>query len=447
MSKQEDLKKLRVDTLLNLENIKFIQFKGATLVSYPHSHGFKPLESGYFATLAYKTFGYGISKGGISDLHHAVGNMAEDWSEYDNFIGFGQRVWDMKKLEWNTSQISHVFSTTYEVNEDPLQILAVKQYLLQLADGDEELARDYLQLLAPLFMYNRPTGVIWVLGAGANGKSAFLNALYKVFGHHFAGLTVEMIEDGRATPALRGILGNIGLEASERRVEDSQKYKNLGSHEPFPVRVLGTHDLVTVDTRFHTIFNANNIPAFNDKSSGSRRRTVLVPFPAKFKDDPDFESRTFTPEFLGAFMHLILEETRNVAVNGYQWSPSTVALQQQYNKDANTAEAFARHLDDDQNVVAFTNYTFLKLHYESWCAAQAMVPLGRSQLRRAIENILNPTEHVYRGDTGVAVRRYIMPGYAPEDITWLDTGYGFSTKSLEDRAEQLELGKSKVNGW
>jgi phage/plasmid-associated DNA primase len=442
MSKVEDLKKARVETLLDLPDIRFIQFKGAALVSRPGIPGYQPLSSEWFSQMAYKRFGYGLSKGTIADLFHAVSSMATDWSQYDQFIGFHDRVWDAKKLKWDENQINHVYGTNLQVNDDPEQIEAVKQYLIDLADGDEELSRDYLQLLAPLLMYKKPVGIIWLLGAGANGKSSFLKAIHTIFGPHLASMTVEMIEDGRATPALRGVMGNVVLEASEKRVEDTQKYKAIGSHEPFPVRILGTHDVVSVDTNFHTLLNANNLPAFSDKTMGSRRRTLLVPFPATFKDDPDFDERTFTPKFLGALLHLVLLETRKIAKHGYQWSEASQRLQAQYNADANTAEAFARHLDE-QNIVGLKNYAFTKLHYETWCAAEGVVALGRTHLKKAIETVLKPVAHSYK-ENGVTVRRLILPGYAPEDIEWLDTGYGFAKHSLEAKLMQLELTKGGI---
>jgi phage/plasmid-associated DNA primase len=258
-----------------------------------------------------------------------------------------------------------------------------------------------------------------------------------MFGPHLASITIEMIEDGRATPTLRGIMGNVVLESSEKRVEDTQKYKAIGSHEPFPVRILGTHDVVDVDTNFHTLLNANNLPTFADKTMGARRRTVLVPFPATFKDDPDFDERTFTPQFLGALLHLVLLETKKIAKHGYQWSDASRRLQAQYNATANTAEEFARHLDD-QHIVALKNYAFVKLHYDTWCAAEGVVALGRTHLKKAIETVLKPETHVFK-ENGNTVRRLILPGYKPEDIEWLDTGYGFAKESLEAKLMQLEL--------
>lgn len=447
MSKIEDIKQGRAEHLLSLEGTSFIRFKGMPLVSTRGTFGFAPIASGHFSALCYESFGNGISRGSIADLQHVVEAIAPDLSDNDRYISFRDEIWDMKTLTFidDPMSVRAVYSSKIALNRDSEQIEVVKGYLLELSDGDPELASDYLQMVAPMFMYKRPVGVIWALGAGANGKSAFLESLDLALGKHFSHLTMEMIEDGRATPALRGVLANINTETSEKRVEDMSRYKNIGAHEPFDVRILGTHEVVSIDTRFHTIFSANNIPSFGDKSMGSRRRTILVPFPAVFVDDPSYNDRTFTPAFMGALLYLIIEMTKEVAEHGYQWSQATQAVQSRYNQDANTAEAFARYLDE-QGIVAFKNYHIIRMHYETWCASEGSVPLGRTQLTRAFETVMHPNHVSFREDN-LVVRRYFAPGYNPENVTWLSNGYATAIPDAEKVVEQMKLDEGGKREW
>jgi phage/plasmid-associated DNA primase len=342
--KGEDLKRERAGDIFNLPLTRIVQFKGAPMISTEGTKGLVPMTSEIFTPLMYKTFGHGISKASISDLRHVAENAAPDWSYTDRYICFGDKVWDMQKLDWDSHQLDFVYESRIAPNDNPDDIRAVQDYLLELAAGDEALARDYLQAMAPLVMYRKPIGIIWLIGNGANGKSAFLDAWYEILGDHFAEQSLDMIEDGRSAPALRGKLGNIVREASEKRIEDDKHYKNIGAHETFPIRILGTHETVTVDASFHTVINANNAPVFEDKSNGAVRRTLLVPFPATFEDDPTFKDRLFKPRFLGALLHLTLMEARNVRDHGYQWSEKTKEVQERYKSEANTAESFANSL-------------------------------------------------------------------------------------------------------
>lgn len=446
MSKAEDLKKVRVNALLSLDDTQIIRFKGACLLAAPGTQGFVSLTSDRFAELCYEQFGTGVAKSAIGDIQHAVEITAPDWTDTGHLIGIGDgRVWDMRALAFVDTP-RYVYSTNIVPNRKPESVALVKEYLLSLADGDEALAHDYIHMTAPLFMEEKPDGIIWLLGAGANGKSAFLDMLWLMFGKHFEEQTIEMIEDGRATPSLRGILGNIVRENSERRVEDSQKYKNMGAHETFPIRVLGTHSVVTVDLNFHTMLNANNVPSFADKTMGSRRRTLLVPFPAVFTPVSGFKARTFTPEFMGAFMQLCLDETAVIAAHGYSWSEQTTLAQQRYNNDANTAEAFARNLDE-LGVVAFKNYHILRMHYETWCASSGVVALGRTHLTQAIDNTLKPKQQVYRDEHGITVKRYFLPDFNQDNVVWLDNGYATAKEKLKVTLEQLNLAGEELHEW
>lgn len=431
----------------SIEELRPIRFKGALLhaqsTTSSSQAGFAPLTRRTLADAIYDR-DQSVAKSMIDQVLDTLESVADDWTDTARYIGFHDKVWDATNLQFVDDQLHYVYASCIALNDSPRVIAKVRKYLLDLADGDEGLARDYLQMVAPLFMTNRPVGVIWALGAGANGKSSFLNILYRIFPNHLTGLTVEMIEDGRATPALRGTLGNIVRESSEKRVDDTAKYKNIGAHEPFPVRVLGTHDTVMVDTNFHSIFSANNLPVFADKTMGSRRRTLLVPFPATFADNPNFDDDTFTPEFLGAFVHLVLEETHSIAEHGYQWSKASKTMQDRYNQDANTAEAYAHYLDE-LGIVAFKNYHLLRLHYETWCSGNGTVPLGRTHLTRAIENVLHPVAKSYR-DEGVQVRRYFLESVQPDQVTWWSNGYGTKKDGILDGQRKEDI-KEEADAW
>lgn len=427
MSKIEELKQARLDTLLEDSTLKFIEFKGAALMSTPSTHGYLPMKSDAFAKLAYSRFS-GISKSGIEDLGHAVRITAPDRSDLAKFIAFGDKVWDMEKLEFTDETTEWVYSTDIKPTKNTK---LARKFLVELAKGDEDLADDFLQSIAPLAMSRKPAGVIWFIGSGSNGKSALINALYMILGRYFASLTTSSIEDGRDAPRLNGILGNICRESSESRVEDTERYKAIGTHEPFAVHRFRTQDMVDIYPDFHTIFNANNIPVFSDKTRGARRRTLIVPFPAHFKDDPTYEDRTFTPEFLGGLITLILEATIKIREQGYryQFSDITLKAKESYDSDVNSVEAFLRYLQES-GVVGFSNYAILKMNYEVWCGHSGLVPLGVTTLKRTMANEAGATRRATRiGDGQVAGRYFFASALDETTLVWLDNGYGMIDKS------------------
>lgn len=445
-NKNESTKSARAQFILDDPQIRFVAFKGGYLWSAPDTTGFETSTRDKFARYAYSLYP-GISSSNINDLLDRMRTSAPDWTTLARYILFHDQMWDATTLEFVPNQINSVFASPIAPSQSTDDARA---FLTQLADGDPNLAEDYLQAMAPLFMSRRPAGVIWFIGDGANGKSSLINALYRIIGKHFSSLTMSAIEDGRATPRLNGVLANVVRESSEGRVEDSERYKALGTHEPFEVRKFHTQETVQIDGDLHHIFNANNIPSFSDKTKGARRRTLVVPFPAHFKDDPTFEDRTFTPQFLGGLLRLILDTTHTIRDNGYQYkfSEATQRAKEDYDAEVNSVESFCSHLVD-LKVQGFTNYHIFRLHYETFCSNQGLVPLGVSMMKRTVKSMCK-VERNYSSKDGKRFTYYSLFGERP-GLIWLDNGLGMSQPEHTDVSTSKEAipGQQELsnNAW
>jgi phage/plasmid-associated DNA primase len=305
-------------------------------------------------------------------------------------------------------------------------------FILDLAKGDEGVYDDIMQSLAPLVMSRKPDGVIWWVGDGANGKSTLMDAVYKIFPGQLSSITVKRLVDGRDTPSLNGTLANVVKESSEGRVDDTEVYKAIGTHENFRVHKFHSQDDIEVRGNVHHIFSANSIPTFNDKGYSARRRTFIIPFTARFESDPTFEERTFTPELFGALIMEMCHYARKLQAQGYKykWSAPTLAAKLDYDTEANNAEEYARTLIE-MGVVAFDSFSPVRVNYENWCADQGYVPLGIGNLRKACTTLgferssrrtnSNRVENIYKlasiGNAQLQQYSMAMPG--------MYTTYGF----------------------
>lgn len=369
---------------------------------YPH---YVPLRRELFDELAYPLLG-GISRSRMGDIFAYVSHTAEDLSADDHLILFGlddpqnalyaesnfyyhqaqTRVWDMQALEWVDSPQTDrpVWRSPYGVvsqdTDEPLP------FIMQLAGGDRGLYDDIMQSLAPLVMDTKPDGVIWWVGDGANGKSTLMDAIYRIFLGQLSSLTVKRLTDQRDTPSLNGTLANIVKESSEGRVDDTEVYKAIGTHENFRVHRFHTQDDVEIRGNMHHIFSANSIPSFNDKGHSARRRTFIVPFTQRFASDPGFEARTFTPEFFGRLIAEMCKYAKRLKQQHYRykWSGTTTTTKADYDTEANNAEEYAKFLISD-GAVAFDNFRNVQNDYNNWCAENGYVPLGITNVRRAMQ--------------------------------------------------------------
>lgn len=413
---------------------RIVRFRGAVL--YWKENGWEPLSSDGFARICYEIHGAGIRQTQIKDLQHLFFTSSEDLSEYAKYLAMPDGyVWDMEKLEFNTDVASE--DCVYTTSVAPTDGKSHRKWLEEVARGDKDLAQDMLQGIAPVFMYKKPLGVFWFIGNGANGKSTLLKSLYAIFGSQspytnntwFSQLSVRQIEDDRHVLSLNGNLANICLESNDGHIKDTGNYKNLAEHSTFGVRVLGTHDTKKVDGNIHSVQNANNIPTFSDKTSGTKRRTFVVPFKAQFSQDDTFDEKLFTSKnFLSDLLGELLEVAKDIKKRGYKYSFSdaTIKAKEDYDEEVNTAETYFEELIQT-DVWGFTNFTDLTRDYHSWCDERSYTALGKKSIAHAAK-VAGFERRSYRND-GRVVTRYIADDLAFEDMVLIPHRFGMFQKS------------------
>jgi len=416
---------------------RIVRFRGAVL--YRAKDGWEPLSYDEFARICYQVHGAGIRQTQIKDLQHLFFTSSDDLTKYAQYIATPDgRVWDMKKLEFITDVSAEDCVYTTAIN--PTEGNSHRKWLEELARGDKELADDIIKALSPIFMYKKPFGVFWFLGNGANGKSTTLKALYAIFGskapytHNrwFSQLTVKQIEDERDTPMINGRLGNICLESNDGHVKDTGGYKNLAEHSTFSVHRFNSQDGTIVDGNVHTIFNANNIPTFADKTQGVRRRTFTIPFKASFPQDSTFDEKLFAKKnFLSDLLGEMLRTTVIIKNKGYSYdfSVQTLKAKEDYDEEVNTAETYFEELLAT-DIWGFTNFTDLTRDYQRWCDERSYTALGKKSIAHAAKIIGYERKSFYID--GKLVTRYVCENWDPRELISLGQRFGMFQKVGSD---------------
>lgn len=379
------------------EHTHIIRFRGRAMIEQHFSEvngvanfsQFVPLHKEDFERITYPILG-GISRTRVLDVFAYVINMAPDLTCNEHLIAFGTEdnyeVWDTKKLEFDTQTPYQdvIWRSPYY----PSASQEKSEFILSLAGGDPLHYADILQSMAPIIMHTKPDGAIWWIGSGANGKSSLMDALYRIFPFQLASLTIKRLTDERDTPLLNGQLANVVKESSEGRIDDTQIYKSIGTHEDFRVHKFHSQDSMLINGNMHHIFSGNSIPTFNDKGYSARRRTFIVPFTQVFTSDPDFEKKTFTYDNLCLIVSEMLRYARQLRTQQllYKFSQVATEAKAEYDAEANTAEDYAKDMIE-QGVVGFDSFGPVKVDYENWCAENGYTPLGIANLRRAMQSV------------------------------------------------------------
>jgi P4 family phage/plasmid primase-like protien len=416
---------------------RIVRFRGAVL--YRSDDGWEPLSYDEFARMCYQVHGAGIRQTQIKDLQHLFFTSSDDLTKFSQYVAMPDgRVWDMQRLEF-TKAVSHE-DCIYTTAINPTEGVSHRKWLEEVTLGDKDLADDIIKAIAPIFMAKKPFGVFWFLGNGANGKSTTLKALYAIFGskapytHNrwFSQLTVKQIEDERDMPMINGKLGNVCLESNDGHVKDTGGYKNLAEHSTFSVHKFNSQDGSVVDGNVHTIFNANNIPTFADKTQGVRRRTFTIPFKASFPQDGSFDEKLFAKkEFLSDLLGEILRTTIGIKKAGYNYdfSDQTLKAKEDYDEEVNTAETYFEELLAT-DIWGFTNFTDLTRDYQKWCDERSYTALGKKAIAHAAK-IIGYERRSFKSD-GKLTTRYVCEKWDPEELLALQQRFGMFQKIGSD---------------
>jgi hypothetical protein len=392
--------------------VQMARFKGAPF--YMTDDGYwQPLSEDKFRQLGYE---YLVTpmRARINEAWDYIQYGVKDLTKYAQYIRMGSLVWDTKTVDF-TAEIAAedcVYATPITPELEP----ETSEFVLDLAKRDDAIYGDILQTVAPIFMVHKPAGVIWWKGMGANGKTTLAQVLYDLFPGFISNLTIKQIEDERDAPVLNGMLANIVKESSDSYIQDSKAYKSIGTHEDFPVHKFHSQQSVMIDGSLHHIFSANNIPTFADKSEGAKRRTLLIPFEAKFADDPTFIERTFTPEFYAQHLGLFLQYAKKLKDQNYhyEFDEHTTEVKERYDVGTNSATTYLDELLG-QYIFGFNTYGNLFMDYENWCIDNGYTVLSRSHLRSATEDADFHSTTV-RGDDSQLIKRYVRKEYTFDEL-------------------------------
>jgi len=160
-----------------------------------------------------------------------------------------------------------------------------------------------------------------LVGKGANGKSTFLNLLYKAFLGEMNVSTIPLQEicNHRFKRAdLFGKLANIFTDIGSRTLMDSNYFKAIVSGDSIDAERKFGHPF-NFKPHAKLLFSANEMPKSDDKTLAYYRRLIIVPFPNTFTGsnaDRNLIPKLTTPEELSGLLNRALAGLRRLFENG-----------------------------------------------------------------------------------------------------------------------------------
>ena len=219
-------------------------------------------------------------------------------SNFD-LLGFENGVYDLEKGCFRDGNPDDFISFStgiefveYEEDERTRNMMKV---LKQIFPDNEE--RKYMLIIMSSYLHGRVTGHfhIWT-GSGANGKSSIVDLIEMTFGDYCGKLPVSILTQkrsaaGTATPELIKTKGKRFISMQEPESGDRinvglMKEYTGGDRLQGRGLYLGTVDFIN---QSKYVLMCNDLPHVPSNDGGTWRRLRVVPFKAKFVDNPDPE--------------------------------------------------------------------------------------------------------------------------------------------------------------
>src|SRR5699024_7089355 len=161
--------------------------------------------------------------------------------------------------------------------------------LMEIANNDVEVLILLWQVIADTINgnYSRKRS-IWLVGEGSYGKSTYQDLIRNVIGiENVAGLKIEQFTSNASgqnfnLSMLEGKVANIADDVqSNMYIDDSSNFNSLVSNDPVIVEHKGKSGYL-VQFNMTLIFSTNGLPRIKNKTHGTYRRMLIVPFLASF---------------------------------------------------------------------------------------------------------------------------------------------------------------------
>lgn len=250
--------------------------------------------------------------------------------ENKNLIAVNNGVFNKvtKKLEpfnpnyFITSKLATNYNTTAINNYLNIKdnYFDVDKWFLSIANGDEELVKVLWEIVNEATNPNHTREKMAILyGEGNNGKGTFQTMLINLIGiENISTLTPHEFSGEFKLEMLQGKVCNIGDDISNKYLDDMSNLMSIVTGDPVAVNRKGK-SVITARFKLFNLFSANKLPKVRNKSQGTYRRLLIVPFNADFNGqvqdrrikDEYLKNRTILEYILYTALHLDFEKFSN----------------------------------------------------------------------------------------------------------------------------------------
>lgn len=264
------------------------------------------------------------------------------------------------------------------------------RFLLEIFDGDMELVR-FMQRAAGYALTGLTTEhkLLFLYGTGRNGKSVFLNVLFKLWGDYARKAAAETFlnsQNERHPTDVAGLNGArlvVGSELPRGKTWDESVIKDLTGGDKMTARFM-RQDFFDFDPQLTLMIAGNTQPSFRGVDEAIRARVVLVPFTVTIP--PEKRDTRLTEKLMEegpAILRWCIDGALEWQRTGLAVPHSVAAASAEYFDAEDTVGQF---LGDETMPVVGHFETSLAIHqrFETWCMRQGLQAWTQTTLMKEL---------------------------------------------------------------
>ncbi len=260
----------------------------------------------------------------------------------------------------------------------------VDDWLLDLMSGDKELVQLLWQIVSASTNgnYSYRKGA-WLVGKGNDGKGTFQSLIMNLIGReNVASVKVEQFSERFALSQVVGKTCIIGDDSQVSYLDNAGNYFSVVTGDPVPVEAKGKQPTLAVFNKM-VIQSTNFLPKFRNKSNGTYRRLLIVPFEKSFTADNDNwkikDDYIKRPEVL----EYVLKKALSLNFDRFIEPKATKALLDDFKITNDTILAFVTE-PFSELVSDFLPSSFISAYYRAWCEFEGIKPFTKREFEHRL---------------------------------------------------------------
>lgn len=262
--------------------------------------------------------------GNMSKMARVYCHYDDDFINPVGAINLKNGILYTEKMELRPHDKNKFFTYRLNHNYTPSTETPVfDKFLNLLGSGDkakEELIKEYIGYILSGCDYSKFNKVLILDGAGSNGKTSLINIIENLVGvDNVASESLTSLNDNRfSTYSLVGKMVNFCAEEPKEAFSASGILKKLTGNDPVMVEQKHMKSFPYINyAKF--IISYNEVPYLADRTSGMKRRLMIVPCTTDLEKNPELKianlKEQIEPEY-GAIMNKCLLAFKNVQERG-----------------------------------------------------------------------------------------------------------------------------------